>query len=51
MVDADRLATLRTHAPSQPRYLDRRRDPGKLVTSWNLVVPERVLRRAWAEVT
>jgi len=51
MVDAGHLAQLRAHAPAQPRYLDRRREPGKLVSPWNLVVPERVLRRAWAEVS
>ena len=50
MVDDAHLAALHAHAPSQPRYLDRRREPGKLIASWNLVVPERVLQRSWAEV-
>jgi predicted transcriptional regulator of viral defense system len=41
------LEALRRHAPRQPIYLDRRREPGRLVTGWNLVVPEHVLARAW----
>lgn len=51
MVDDGHLAALRAHAPAQPRYLDRGREPGKLVSPWNLVVPERVLQRSWAEVS
>lgn len=50
MVEERYLVALRAHAPGQPRYLDRRREPGKLVSRWNLVVPEHVLSRAWAEV-
>lgn len=50
MVDDAHLAALCAHAPSQPRYLDRRRESGKLIAPWNLVVPERVLQRSWAEV-
>ena len=50
MVEEHHLEALRAHAPGQPRYLDRRREPGKLVSRWNLVVPEHVLSRAWAEV-
>jgi hypothetical protein len=30
--------------------LDATRKSGKLVAGWNLIVPEHVLRRAWAEV-
>jgi predicted transcriptional regulator of viral defense system len=51
MVDDRHLHELRARAPAQPRYLDGRREPGKLVSPWNLVVPERVLQRAWAEVS
>jgi len=50
MVDEQHLQRLRGHAPRRPTYLDRRREPGKLVVRWNLVVPERVLNRTWAEV-
>jgi len=49
-VEERHLEALREHAPRQPIYLDRARKPGRLVKSWNLVVPERVLDRAWAEV-
>jgi predicted transcriptional regulator of viral defense system len=50
MVEERHLEALRARAPAQPRYLDPQREPGKLVSRWNLVVPERVLSRAWAEV-
>lgn len=51
MVEDRHLEALRAHAPAQPRYFERRRrEPGKLVARWNLVVPERVLSRAWAAV-
>lgn len=51
MVEDRHLKLLLANAPKQPSYLDRRREPGKLVPRWNLVVPERVLSRAWEEVT
>jgi len=45
----DRLRTLR---PRQPHYLDRNnRKGGQLVAAWNLVVPDVVINRTWAEVT
>jgi len=50
MVDPHHLEALRELAPAQPRYLDARRERGKLVTRWNLVVPERILARSWPEV-
>ena len=50
MADDEHLEKLRKHRPRQPRYLDARRESGKLVSAWNLVVPERVIGRAWAEV-
>ncbi|MEE8193339.1 MAG: hypothetical protein V3T74_11380 [Gemmatimonadales bacterium] len=50
MVEDRHLDALRAHAPAQPRYFDSARESGKLVTDWNLVVPERVLERAWEEV-
>jgi len=49
-VEEQHLEALREHAPRQPRYLDREREAGRLVKRWNLVVPERVIHRAWAEV-
>lgn len=50
MVEDEHLLRLSARAPMQPRYLDARREPGRLVSTWNLVVPERVLSRAWQEV-
>jgi predicted transcriptional regulator of viral defense system len=50
MVEDRHLAPLRTRAPARPLYLDRKRQPGKLVRPWNLVVPERVLSRSWGAV-
>lgn len=44
------LALLRARRLKQPAYLDARRTPGRLVASWNLVVPDIVLERRWAEV-
>lgn len=49
-VSAQHLARLRRHRPRQPRYLDARRQPGKLVPAWNLVVPPDVLNTTWTEV-
>ncbi len=46
-VDERYLDALRRHAPRQPIYLDRRREPGRLLAGWNLVVPEYVLNRTW----
>jgi predicted transcriptional regulator of viral defense system len=51
MVEDRHLDRLREHAPSHPMYLERGvREAGKLLSRWNLVVPERVLNRSWAEV-
>lgn len=45
------LTDLEHLAPAVPVYLERsRREPGKLLRRWNLIVPERVLRREWEEV-
>jgi predicted transcriptional regulator of viral defense system len=50
MVEDKHLDPLRRLRPRQPRYLDARRRPGKLVAAWNLIVPDDVLGRTWAEV-
>lgn len=50
-VEEKHLAPLRARAPRQPRYLDSTRETGRLVKEWNLVVPDRVLARAWEEPT
>lgn len=49
-IEEHHLQSLREWAPRQPRYFDRERESGRLVKPWNLVVPERVLNRTWAEV-
>ena len=49
-VEDRHLEPLRENAPKQPLHLDRKREPGRLVKSWNLVVPQQVLERAWAAV-
>jgi len=51
MVEYQHLDALHGLAPAQARYLDSRREPGKLVKDWNLVVPERALNRSWGEVS
>jgi predicted transcriptional regulator of viral defense system len=52
MVEERHLARLCEGIPKRPMYLERsRRETGKLLKRWNLVVPERVLNRRWAEVT
>jgi len=51
MAEERHLATLRAHAPRQPRYFDARRSSGTLVPGWNLIVPDDVQGRTWAEVS
>jgi predicted transcriptional regulator of viral defense system len=50
MVDDAHLDKLKQLGPKEPRYFDPKRRPGKLVSAWNLVVPEPILSRAWEEV-
>ena len=51
MVEDKHLKPLRDSRPRQPHYLDRRkRTSGRLVLDWNLVVPQEVLERSWADV-
>ncbi len=50
MVEDRHLELLRSQAPAQARYLDNKRESGRFVPGWNLIVPERVLERAWEEV-
>ena len=50
MVDNHHLDVLRQLSPRQARYMDSRHEAGRLIKGWNLVVPERVIRRAWQEV-
>lgn len=51
MVRDDHLQALREHRPKQPHYVDRdSNEPSRLVSDWNLVVPEYLLSRAWSDV-
>ncbi|MFH1725392.1 MAG: type IV toxin-antitoxin system AbiEi family antitoxin [Elusimicrobiota bacterium] len=45
LLEDKHLAPLLKHRPAVPHYLDRSRKPGKLASKWNLVVPERLLKR------
>lgn len=52
MVEDSHLDRLHENAPAHATYLERgKRESGRLLSRWNLVVPERVLNRSWAEVT
>jgi FPC/CPF motif-containing protein YcgG len=50
MAEGGHLDALRGLAPSAPRYLDSKREPGQLVSAWNLIVPQWVLAREWSEI-
>jgi predicted transcriptional regulator of viral defense system len=50
MVEDRHLDQLKGQRPRQPRYFDARRRTGRLLPSWNLIVPDDVLGRRWAEV-
>jgi predicted transcriptional regulator of viral defense system len=51
MIDDKQLGKLRKLVPRQPHYLERRnRSSGTLMKEWNLIVPEAVIKRSWAEV-
>ena len=51
MITDQQLQPLRARRPKRPHYLDRsRRESGRLVKDWNLVVPPDVLDRTWGEV-
>lgn len=49
MVEESHFKALERLVPSQPRYIDSTRTKGKLLSRWNLIVPEKVLSRAWEE--
>jgi len=51
MVEERHLKPLHDLRPQQPHYLDRdKRKSGCLVSQWNLVVPNDVIKRTWTEV-
>jgi predicted transcriptional regulator of viral defense system len=45
MVETPHLEALKRLAPTQPRYFDSRRESGRFLRQWNLVVPEGLLTR------
>lgn len=49
MVTDAQLEALVARAPTQPRYFDPGRKPGKLLPRWKLIVPDQVLNRRWEE--
>lgn len=50
MVDEAHLKSFHARRPHHPHYMERnRRNKGRLVAAWNLVVPEEVYKRAWEE--
>lgn len=52
MMDEKQLGKLRKLVPRHPHYLERRnRSGGTFLKDWNLIVPEDVVNRSWAEVT
>jgi predicted transcriptional regulator of viral defense system len=50
MVEEAHLDSLRALGPREPRYFDPKRQPGRLVHAWNLVVPAPILSREWEQV-
>ena len=51
MVEEPALSRLRAHVPKTAHYLDRFScEPSRLAEGWNVIVPERILSRAWEEV-
>lgn len=51
MVEDCHFKALYDLRPRQPHYLDRtKRESGRLVSEWNLVVPTEVFERTWGEV-
>lgn len=51
LVEDSQLDKLEQRRPSQPQYLGRSSSPkpGRLISRWNLVIPEEVIERAWEE--
>ncbi len=49
MVTDHYLEVLRRHKPKTPHYFERGKS-GRLIKSWNLMVPESILERSWQEV-
>jgi len=50
MVEESHLKRLEESKPKQPHYLNRDNRSGRLVSRWNLIVPEAVLEKTWEEL-
>ena len=51
MVEEAHLTALRAMRPNHAHYLQRgQREGGRLISEWNLIVPEEIVEQAWAEV-
>ncbi len=50
MAEDAHLEKLEVLGPKAPRYFDPKRQSGKLIPDWNLIVSEQVLFRRWEEV-
>ncbi len=51
MVEDKHLLPLRQRRPERPCYLERgKREPGRLVADWRLIVPPEILNRSWEEI-
>jgi predicted transcriptional regulator of viral defense system len=51
MVEDKHLAPLRSLRPKQPHYFTRgKKKSGHWVKDWNLVIPDEILNRSWAEI-
>lgn len=48
-VNKSDLQTLKNEIPKQPHYMDKKLK-GSLVKQWNLIVPDKIHRKAWSEV-
>jgi predicted transcriptional regulator of viral defense system len=50
MITEDYLEKLRKHCPLKPHYLERNpKQPQKMITKWNLIVPLSLINREWEE--
>jgi len=46
----EKLAPLEQLKPRAPRYMFRSKQKGKLISRWNLIVPEEIMQPEWEEV-
>jgi predicted transcriptional regulator of viral defense system len=46
----EKLAPLERLKPRAPRYMFRSKQEGKLISRWNLIVPEEIIQHEWEEV-